>query len=66
VYDLEMMPGEVLVRNVNNGIDTQNQRFQLLYNVDSKLEIRCKVDFKDTRCFSLEKGHVLPDIFRIG
>jgi len=43
------VPGQILLRNINLGLDTNDYRFQLLKNVDSGgLEFRCRKDFGDT------------------
>ena len=42
---VDFAPGEVLVRNINLGIDPANANYQLLYNVDLKQNVRCITNF---------------------
>jgi len=61
----QFIPGRILVRNVNVGRDESDRRFQILRNVDSGLEFRCKRGFDDVRNNQNPYNHAFRRVLRI-
>lgn len=43
----DLLPGRVLVRNTNRGVDPEDRNYQLLYNEDDSRLVRCKRVFNN-------------------
>jgi hypothetical protein len=60
-------PGRLSVRNVNVGVYEKDRRYQLLYNLDTKEEIMCRMAFNDMRYTQhpYEFKNNIPEIFAL-
>ena len=64
----DIVPGSVLIKNVNIGRDPHDSRYQILRNVDTGLEFKCRRNFRELKRDEnnfYEFKNILSKIFKL-